>query len=69
MGIYASEDLIKGIIHILLIYDMLCCSFHLVSFAIPEVDHMNENRLRTQSYDEIVGLYVSVDVAQIVNDF
>ena len=69
MRVYTSEDLIERIVHILLIYDMLSTPFHLVSLAVPEVDHMNENRLRAESDHEIVRLDVSIDVAEVVNDF
>lgn len=69
MRIYTSEDLIERIVHILLIYDMLSSPLDLVSLAVPEVDHMNENRLRAESDHEIVRLDVSIDVAEVVDDF
>ena len=48
---------------------MLSSPLDLVSLAVPEVDHMNENRLRAESDHEIVRLDVSIDVAEVVDDF
>lgn len=63
MGIDAGEDGIQGVVHVLLVGDVLPTDLVLVAFASSEVHHEAKGRVTVESHHEVVRRDIPMHVA------